>query len=81
MTQLDIFNQARLEISCDLADEILKMIMGEKDICIESNEETVYTIEAQDKFDELQSLIEEAMISFAKKMVQNNVGLDILTNK
>jgi len=75
----DIFNQARLEISCDLAEEILKMIMNEKDICIESDEEIVYTVEAQDKFDELQSLIEEAMISFAKKMIENEVDLETLS--
>jgi len=76
----DIFNQARLEISCDLADYLLEMIIPNESDRIVGDEELSYTEIAQDKFNELQSLIEEAMISFAKIMIENEVDLETLSN-
>lgn len=81
MIKQDIFNQKRLEISCDLAGDLVDEFFhfDQKETYIEEVKgEFIYTDKAQEKFNEFQELIEQAMISFAKSMIRNKVGLKTL---
>ena len=74
----DIFNQARLRISCDVADDILSLFFTKEELYVESEGGFSFTEEAQDKFNLIQEWIEKSMIEFATELIYNEISLEDL---
>lgn len=71
----EIFETAKLTISCDVADNILSLFFTEKELYVESEGGFSFTEEAQDKFNLIQEWIEKAMIDFSIELMLNEISL------
>jgi len=71
----EIFERAKLEISCDVADDILSLFFTEEELYVESEGGFSFTEEAQDKFNLIQEWIEKSMIDFATELIYNEISL------
>lgn len=71
----EIFERAKLEISCDVADEILSLFFTKEELYVESEGGFSFTEKAQDKFNLIQEWIEKSMIDFATELMFNEISL------